>query len=67
MSSEFTCKSAQAETVARDKMMQSTSVLRECHTITSEGKNHASANACKDACEHRMSDKERMSKISDIF
>ena len=48
-------------------MICNTIFLRENHIITSEGKNYASVNAYKDACKHRMSAKECVSKMSDMF
>ena len=47
--------SAHAEAIARDTMIHNTNVLREHYIITSDCKNYASVNACKDACRHRMS------------
>ena len=47
--------------------MSNTTILKDHHIITQEGKNCTSVNACKDACKHRMSPKECVSKINDAF
>ena len=42
--------SVQDKAIARDTVTFNTNILREHHTITSEGKNYASVNTHKDAC-----------------
>lgn len=48
-------------------MTCNTSIMREYHMISLEGKTHATTHACNDACKHRMSAKACASKISDIL
>ena len=52
--------SAQSEAIARLLMTVNFNMTRECHVVSSEGKEHFLLEACKNASKHRKSHKDSM-------